>query len=159
MQEGITTECRCPIRNDHQGSNVRIAVIGHGQSPRQPTGMRRNRNCRLSPNSQVSNAGFERLRTPTNVGQELRLEDESYPEATSVMHNVHMHKASWGAGQFRERKWSATSRRCEQADARARGYPKWRRGEARVSVRKNSDTSYTSLYMLFPASKNRGDEL
>jgi hypothetical protein len=58
--------------------------------------MRRNRNCRLPANSQVSNAGFERLRTPTNVGRELRLEDESYPEATSVMHNVHMHKASWG---------------------------------------------------------------
>jgi hypothetical protein len=109
---------------------VRIAVVGHGRSSRQPRGMRRNRNRRLPANSHVSNTGFERLRTPTNVGEELRLEDESYPEAASVMHKVAMHKALWRSNSSRGR--MTTHQLAVQAGRRTRADARTEMGEERA---------------------------
>ncbi len=74
-----------------------------------------------------------------------------------VVHRV-MHKASWRTSSSRETvviyQLAVQARGHARRDARVEK----RRG-ARVSERKNSDLSSTSLYMHFPASKNRGDEL
>jgi hypothetical protein len=55
--------------------------------------------------------------------------------------------------------WSSTNWQCEQVDTRGRMPRVEKRGDARLSDRKNSDLSGISLYMRFPALKNRGDEL